>query len=103
MKRLGVVLVGLGPGSQPHLKSLVFEDVGFHTVRTEDLGYLLAPGVQDIATWALAPARALRAERGARLSAAIDRVLGRVAPSLGTTFLLDARADHALRSITNAH
>lgn len=73
----------------------LFASRGFLEVRSEDLGYLVAPGLRQAMSAALYPARALGPVRGARLLHAIDRAISRVLPEVGTSFLLDARAGAA--------
>lgn len=76
----------------------LFETSGFVETRSEDLGYLIAPGLRHAMTAALYPARALGPARGARLLRAIDRALSRVLPEVGTTFMLEARAGAGQRT-----
>jgi SAM-dependent methyltransferase len=70
----------------------LLEAAGFTDVRGRDLGYLLAPGVHGLATFAFAPLHIVGPERGARVADTIDRLLERAFPSLGATFLVDGRA-----------
>lgn len=69
----------------------LFATRGFLEARSEDLGYLIAPGLRQLMTAALYPARALGPARGSQLLHAIDRAISRVLPEVGTSFLLEAR------------